>query len=272
MSIAFRSRDARATGLKPKIVDMTIGSPPYLDARRYGRDDIARGLHEWVDDLMLPATVEALRVTRGPVFWVVAGVTKDNEYQPGPEVLMARAAEAGIRQLRPCVWHKNGLPGSGGRQWFRNDWEYVVAFKGEGPMPWADPLAMGMPPKYHRGGNMRNRDRNDKRCDRTAPMPNLANPGNVIRVTVGGGHLGHPLAHENEAPFPEGLVEFFLCSFCPPGGTVLDPFCGSGTTLAVARRLGLNGIGIDLRPEQVDLAKRRVADPRYDPVIQGVMV
>ena len=57
MRLVFRQGDARATLLKPKIVDMTIGSPPYLDARRYGRDDIARGLDEWVNDLMLPATV-----------------------------------------------------------------------------------------------------------------------------------------------------------------------------------------------------------------------
>jgi SAM-dependent methyltransferase len=124
---------------------------------------------------------------------------------------------------------------------------------------------MGTPPKYPRGGNMRNRGSDDRRCDRTSPVPELANPGNVVRVTVGGGHLGHPLAHENEAPFPEPLAEFFVRAYCPPGGRVLDPFCGSGTTLAVARRLGLNGVGIDIRPGQVELAERRVADPRYDP-------
>ena len=78
--------------------------------------------------------------------------------------------------------------------------------------------------------------------------------------------MGSKLAHENEAPFPEKLAEFFIRSWCPPGGTVLDPFCGSGTTLAVATKCGRNSIGIDIRESQVDLTKRRTE------IIQPVMV
>ncbi|HPM82553.1 MAG TPA: site-specific DNA-methyltransferase [Candidatus Anammoximicrobium sp.] len=71
--------------------------------------------------------------------------------------------------------------------------------------------------------------------------------------------MGHKLCHENEAPFPEALAEWFIRSFCPPGGTVLDPFVGSGTTAAVALMHGRNAIGIDVRQEQIDLARRRIA-------------
>jgi DNA modification methylase len=42
------------------------------------------------------------------------------------------------------------------------------------------------------------------------------------------------------------------------GGTVLDPFMGSGTTLKVARGTGRNGIGIELNPEYIELAKKRI--------------
>jgi hypothetical protein len=89
--------------------------------------------------------------------------------------------------------------------------------------------------------------------------PALANPGNVIDCKVGGGRMGSPLAHENEAPFPEELAEFFVRSFAPPGSVVLDPFCGSGTTLAAALRHGRRALGIDLRESQVSLTRRRVA-------------
>ena len=45
-------------------------------------------------------------------------------------------------------------------------------------------------------------------------------------------------------------------------GTVLDPFAGSGTTLAVAAELGRNGIGCELNPEYISLAERRIKDAR----------
>ena len=92
-------------------------------------------------------------------------------------------------------------------------------------------------------------------------VPVKANPGNLVKVIVGGGVMGHPLAHENEAPFPEALAEFFIKSFCPPGGVVLDPFSGSGTTVATAVRLGRNGVGTDLRASQCELGRRRIREP-----------
>ncbi|KKK82623.1 hypothetical protein LCGC14_2801520, partial [marine sediment metagenome] len=42
------------------------------------------------------------------------------------------------------------------------------------------------------------------------------------------------------------------------GGTVLDPFLGSGTTLKVARELGRKGIGIELNQEYIDMAIKRI--------------
>ncbi len=71
--------------------------------------------------------------------------------------------------------------------------------------------------------------------------------------------MGHALAHENEAPFPEKLADFFIRSFCPPGGFVLDPFSGSGTTVAAALKAGRHGIGMDIRASQVELGNRRLA-------------
>jgi hypothetical protein len=43
--------------------------------------------------------------------------------------------------------------------------------------------------------------------------------------------------------------------------TVLDPFAGSGTTLQVARHHGRNGVGIELNPDYIELAKARIMQP-----------
>lgn len=67
----------------------------------------------------------------------------------------------------------------------------------------------------------------------------------------------YPEAHF--AVRPEKLVELMVLAGCPVGGTVLDPFAGSGTTLAVANRLGRHAVGIELNPDYVPLLGRRCA-------------
>jgi hypothetical protein len=88
----------------------------------------------------------------------------------------------------------------------------------------------------------------------------LAEHGNVVKCATGGGVMGHKLCHQNEAPFPEKLAEVFILTYCRPGGVVLDPFSGSGTSCAVAVRYGRRAIGIDLRQSQINLARRRLAE------------
>jgi len=61
------------------------------------------------------------------------------------------------------------------------------------------------------------------------------------------------------ATFPEALVEPCILAGSKPQDTVLDPFLGSGTTLAVAKRLGRHGIGVELNPEYAKIAESRIA-------------
>jgi site-specific DNA-methyltransferase (adenine-specific) len=60
------------------------------------------------------------------------------------------------------------------------------------------------------------------------------------------------------AVMPPDLVEPCIKGGCPEGGTVLDPFAGSGTTLAVATELGRNAIGCELNPDYINLAEERI--------------
>lgn len=67
---------------------------------------------------------------------------------------------------------------------------------------------------------------------------------------------GYAKAHS--ATFPEKLVEPCILAGCRPGGIVLDPFLGSGTTAVVAKKNSRNFIGIDLNPDYTEMAKRRI--------------
>lgn len=57
---------------------------------------------------------------------------------------------------------------------------------------------------------------------------------------------------------PLALLELLVGACCPPGGLVLDPFCGSGTTLVAAQRLGRCWLGIDVNPDAVAIARQRL--------------
>lgn len=76
-----------------------------------------------------------------------------------------------------------------------------------------------------------------------------------LRKTTDEQKLKHP------AQFPTQLVERLIESFLPAGPlTVLDPFCGSGSTLVAAQRVGKHGIGCELSAEYVALARKRLAE------------
>lgn len=252
-------------------VDLVLGSPPYEDARTYGIGFELRG-QAWVD-WMVERWREMQRVCRGLVVMVVEGKTRNFRYSATPFLLAADLHRAGFHLRKPIVYQRVGIPGSGGPDWLRNDWEPCICTARPGKLPWAENTACGHPPKWAPGGELSYRMTNGRRVHKlhtkndgdkmrtqgyTAPAK--ANPGNVIHCKVGGGRMGSKLAHENEAPFPESLAEVFVRSFCPPEGIVLDPFSGSGTTAAVATKWGRRWLGIDVRESQVDLTTRRVAE------------
>ena len=69
-----------------------------------------------------------------------------------------------------------------------------------------------------------------------------------------------PYVGAHFATFPEALIRDCIKAGCPPGGVVLDPFMGAGTTAVVARKLNRNFIGVELNPEYVNLAEKRLRE------------
>jgi DNA modification methylase len=67
-----------------------------------------------------------------------------------------------------------------------------------------------------------------------------------------------PFSEAHFATFPQELVRPCVLAGCPMGGTVLDPFCGSGTAGVVALGLGRHFLGIELSPTYAAMARRRI--------------
>jgi len=75
-------------------------------------------------------------------------------------------------------------------------------------------------------------------------------------------------ALKHPAMFPTQLVRRFLQVYAKRGDTVLDPFLGSGSTLVAAKSLEMHGIGFEINPEFVTLAKQRLTQSQI-PVSMG---
>jgi DNA modification methylase len=67
-----------------------------------------------------------------------------------------------------------------------------------------------------------------------------------------------PFKGAHFAVFPPKLVEPCILAGCPVGGTVLDPFGGSGTTAMVAQEHGRNVISIEINPEYCEMQRQRI--------------
>lgn len=282
-------------------IDMLFGSPPYELARTYGIGERMLGGQAWVDWMVRIVKAAAPKV-RGLIAINCEGQTRKYKYSGAPFLLFADLHRAGFNMRKPPIFKRVGIPGSGGPDWLRNDYEPIICITRPGRLLWSDNTACGHPPKWAPpGGEMSSRLSDGTRVNQSANgnkekprigkarpshqvltkrltgtatsgirngdaqtvpggyyPPVLANPGNVIACNVGGGQMGHKLAHENEAPFPLAIAEFFVKSFAPPGGLVCDPWSGSGTTCEAAVTHGRRFIGCDIRESQVRLCERRM--------------
>lgn len=74
-------------------------------------------------------------------------------------------------------------------------------------------------------------------------------------------HREHPERADHPTQKPLEVIERMVKASCPPGGVVLDPFMGSGTTAIAARRLGRRFTGFELNPAYCDIIHARLAAP-----------
>lgn len=84
----------------------------------------------------------------------------------------------------------------------------------------------------------------------------LKNPTDVWKISMVSGNS--PERTDHPAQYPEALIERIIKVGTNPGELVLDPFMGSGTTAAVAKRLGRQYVGYELEPDYIKIAQERL--------------
>ena len=96
-------------------------------------------------------------------------------------------------------------------------------------------------------------------CHASKGVPNINDKGagNVIRCP-----REAPVDHPSPKPLP--LLNRLIDVVTEPGGVVLDPFMGSGSTLRAAKDLGRRAIGIELEERYCEIAANRVAQLAFD--------
>ena len=96
--------------------------------------------------------------------------------------------------------------------------------------------------------------------DETPPNPLGALPPSVWEVPTEPLRVPAELGVDHFAAYPTEWPRRIIAAWCPPGGTVLDPFGGTGTTALVAKALGRHGVSVDLSADYCRLAEWRTND------------
>lgn len=237
-------------------VDLVVSSPPYDSMRSY------RSGQRWH---FLGVAYQLQRVLKpgGVLVWIVADETV-NGSETGTSLNQAlHFRELGLNLHDTMIWTKY-LPGLMGKR-YTSCWEYMfVLSKGE-PKTF-NPI---MRKNKTAGTECRKnqRTKNGVVCTGHMVTKDYSIEENVWRIQVGGTNSSkHPLQGKHPAVFPEKLASQHIATWSNPGDLVCDPFSGSGTTCAVAARMGRRYVGIDLDAEYCRNARVRIRRARAEAV------
>ena len=231
-------------------IDLVVTSPPYDNLRTYGG-------HSWDFE---GVAQQLWRVVKpgGVVVWVVADATIDGS-ETGTSFRQAlRFMEIGFRLHDTMIYQKNSYPFPPSNRYYQQA-EFMFVLSKSSPKcfngirqktEWkkatneisttrqADGSTSEM--KYAKGNDTRLLD-NIWRVD-----------SGFMRTT------DEAFAFQHPAMFPEKLARDHILSWSNEGDIVLDPFSGSGTTAKMAKHNGRRFIGIEVNPEYVEIAEKRL--------------
>lgn len=240
-------------------VDAIVTSPPYAGQR--GALEPGDGYVPWlVDRLVWSASILK---PQGSMLVNLGRTYRDGFESSYIEETLLELAGYGIYRVDTIIWRKTNAHPFVAPQYLINEHEIVYwlaqrpdVYRGYG----AETRRPHSPETVARHGRAglrgpKNRERGDWQPQERTPLnPEGRRPGSVFECTVGkekGIEHGEVMALD--------LARHLVALACPPGGTVLDPFLGSGTTALACRLSGRSCIGIEVDERNAAEAARRLA-------------
>jgi len=248
-------------------VDLVVTSPPYADKRSHTYGGIEADKYVgW----FLPRSAQFLRVLRpsGSFVLNIKEGCKDGERQTYVMELVMALRRQGWLWVEEYIWHKaTAMPGKWPNR-FRDAWEHCYHFTKQRSFSMHQEAVMVPAAKstVRRAESSARADgREDVRKETKTGSgfgrnrarwigKDMVLPTNVVYLSPEFTNQSH------SAVFPVGLPEWFIRLFTLPGETVLDPFCGSGTTCLAAKRLGRHWVGIETVPGFVPVAEKKIEE------------
>jgi site-specific DNA-methyltransferase (adenine-specific) len=237
-------------------IDLVVTSPPYDNLREY------QGFSFDFESTAL----ELARVLKpgGVIVWVVSDQTKNGcESLSSFKQAIFFVEKAGLNLYDTMIWQKQPLPLTHRR--YEQHFEYMFIFSKDIPKTFHpimdDSIFTGqIRPLANKSASLN--DRNSKVYGKEGKI-NITKAtkmrGNIWNYPVGWMQSSKDeIAFQHPAIFPEQLAADHLLSWSNEGDLVLDPFCGSGTTLKVAMQLNRNAIGIEISQEYCQIIKQRI--------------
>ena len=253
-------------------VDLLVTSPPYDDLRTFA----GVGMAAWDFRAVAAAAVACLKPDgAGTLVWNVADRKAQGESGNAMRQALHFLDTLGLTLWQTLIWEKQNQVFQKSPYRYSDNWEYLFVFTTGWPPAYTDiiadrPTALSSQQrtsKEHRDMG-RKGDRKAQYVGRTRkPAPahttrtaiwttNVGGNGNALRP--GGEHID---PHSHPAIYPYALAADLIRSYCPPGGLVIDPMAGSGTTLRAAVDLGRRAVGVEVVPAYAALIRQRMMQP-----------
>lgn len=250
-------------------IDMCITSPPYWNLRDYKQEKQIGQEKDYKDYInkLIEIYNEVRRVLKkNGTCWVNIDDTysKNNKFGVKKQSLIGIPERFKIAMIdngwicrNEIIWHKpNAMPCSVKTR-FNNDYEKLFFFTRENSYYFEQQKEQSKDTYNGKRGSSRTRKKLQ------SAMRDVSNEVKIYKErnkrTVWSINT-KPFKGSHFAVYPEELIETPIKAGCPENGIVLDIFMGSGTTGVVSKKLGRNYIGIELNPEYVNIANKRIAN------------